>query len=326
MDVGSEFLGALDTAEEGDDDGGGMSHGLLEALSPLESPQMFSDDGDLDEISTPGIGSPEARPVPSLKLFRENEPAGKGPPNTLEQYSNSDNGNNIGSSAVLPPGTVDAFDLPGEPDAMAVLEAEMRREQALALQNIAVKPKPETPFSYVKPKDIEVTGMHNDRQAHKLLLRSAYDRYAWDGEPPMTAATIDYIGTLDYIMYSKEKLVPRTLLSLPDLEDIVNEDPRELEMVPDESCGVRPPKGWVEIDPTSSKSSQNSAGHQPPLNYTGKWVGPIKENERKMHHFLPNREYPSNHLALMVEFTFLREGLESDWSEQRVINPFIKSS
>ena len=95
-------------------------------------------------------------------------------------------------------------------------------------------------------------------------------------------------------------------------------------MVPDESCGVRPPKAGLRSTRRFKVKSKQCWAQA--LNYTGKWVGPIKENERKMHHFLPNREYPSNHLALMVEFTFLREGLESDWSEQRVINPFIKSS
>ena len=38
-------------SREGDDDGGGMNHGLLRPVT--RSPQMFSDDGDLDEISTP---------------------------------------------------------------------------------------------------------------------------------------------------------------------------------------------------------------------------------------------------------------------------------
>ena len=178
----------------------------------------------------------------------------------------------------------------------------------------------------------------NDRQAHKLLLRSAYDRYSWDGEPPMTAATSEYIGTLDYILYSKEKLVPRTLLSLPDLDDIVNDDPRELEMAPDGSCGEEPPDGWATALPATSGGRRGAEGggkgtrggassaHQSPLDYTGEWVCPIRENPRKTHHYLPNREYPSNHLALMVEFTFLREGMESDWVEKRVVNPVIKSS
>jgi len=35
----------------------------------------------------------------------------------------------------------------------------------------------------------------------RLLLRSAYDCYSWDGEPSLTTCTMDYAGTLDYIMY-----------------------------------------------------------------------------------------------------------------------------
>jgi mRNA deadenylase 3'-5' endonuclease subunit Ccr4 len=42
------------------------------------------------------------------------------------------------------------------------------------------------------------------------VLKSAYSSYSWDGEPPLTCVEQNFVGTLDYIMYSSEKLV-RTL-------------------------------------------------------------------------------------------------------------------
>ena len=53
-------------------------------------------------------------------------------------------------------------------------EQEMRREQEDALRSL---------------RGEAVKGDVNTRQEHRLRLRSAYDRYAWDGEPPLTSVT-----------------------------------------------------------------------------------------------------------------------------------------
>ena len=42
-------------------------------------------------------------------------------------------------------------------------------------------------------------------------------------------------------------------------------------------------------------------------------AGPLRENQHKSTHYLPNHDFPSNHLPLLVEFTFLKPGLGSGW-------------
>jgi hypothetical protein len=163
----------------------------------------------------------------------------------------------------------------GDDDDVAAIERQMRAEQVMALQALD-----------------RVRGERDPRQQHGLRLRSVYDRYAWDGEPPLTCAAEEFLGACDYILYSVEKLLPQTMLSVPELEDIHNDDPRELEMDVDGASSVSPPPG-----------------------FEGTWVRPLKENEAKRHHYLPNFDYPSNHVALMAEFTFKRAFLESLWSE-----------
>lgn len=171
----------------------------------------------------------------------------------------------------------------GPADDLAALEREMRMEQQMALEALGA-----------------VSGERDTRQQHRLKLRSVYDNYGWDGEPSLTCADSSFLGTCDYILYSVEKLKPQTILSTPDLDTIVNEDPRELEMSIDETSSVDPPKG-----------------------FTGNWVRPLKENDAKRHSYLPNAEFPSNHVALMTEFSFQLSFLESLWSEGSSIAPDI---
>lgn len=190
---------------------------------------------------------------------------------------------------------------------MELVEEEMRRDQAEALRALGGG---------------EVVGARDPRQEHRLKMRSAYDQYSWDGEPPITSATTEYKGTLDYIMYSVEKLTPRTILSLPNLEDILSEDPRELEMEVDISDGSRPPNAWQSRIPGSAASaaspgSPGSMGSSDspftPEEYSGVWPGSLEENPRKLNHYIPNDNFPSSHVSIMVEFEYLREGLESGW-------------
>ena len=149
-----------------------------------------------------------------------------------------------------------------------------------------------------------------------------------------------YKGTLDYILYSAGHLVPQTILSLPTYEDISNDDPRELEMDFDFSDGDRPPQGWVDDLPFDPRDVEDGAGsvHTAATGgaasvhtaasgatsatfvtaveqsgYTGAWPGPLRENQHKSTHYLPNHDFPSNHLPLLVEFTFLKPGLGSGW-------------
>jgi len=206
-------------------------------------------------------------------------------------------------------------------------EQEMRREQEDALKSL---------------RGEKVKAEANTRQEHRLRLRSAYDRYAWDGEPPLTSVTPDVKGTLDYILYSAEHLVPQTLLSLPTYEDISNDDPRELEMDFDFSDGDRPPQGWFDqlpLDPRDAEDDDAASVHTAATRatgasgvtgatdvtsstfvtaveqsgYMGAWPGPLRENQHKSTHYLPNHDFPSNHLPLLVEFTFLKPGLGSGW-------------
>mmetsp|Transcript_20784 Transcript_20784/g.42603 ORF Transcript_20784/g.42603 Transcript_20784/m.42603 type:complete len:296 (+) Transcript_20784:374-1261(+) len=155
-------------------------------------------------------------------------------------------------------------------------------------------------------------GLADARQQHRLRLSSAYGSYSWEGEPPLTCVTPSYVGTCDYLLYSAEKLVPATLLSLPELDDFVNDDPSALEMTADESLGSDPPHGW-NADFQSANASTAAANN--PLSYSGTWAGGVKENEHKTHHCLPNAEFGSTHLALFAEFRFLKQGIASDWTE-----------
>jgi hypothetical protein len=175
------------------------------------------------------------------------------------------------------------------------LEQEMRNEQKRALQRL-------------NGQDVPITGAIDERQSHRLMLRSAYDEYCWDGEPPFTTSTLEHAACVDYILYSAEKLEPCTVLSLPEIHDLTNDDTRNLEMCHDYSAATVAPEGWnATYNPSEAEDN--------PLAYSGTWVGAIKTNENKIHRYLPNTEFPSSHLALLVEFRYRNQGLAADWSE-----------
>lgn len=131
--------------------------------------------------------------------------------------------------------------------------------------------------------------------------------------------------------------MPVTLLSVPDLTDLLSEDPRQLEMELDDSLATEPPNGWANgwkdnnqnTTGASAKKSAVSSSNQPlgapepppgfggrgPMAYSGSWVGGIRPNRSNKHHFLPNADYPSSHLALLAEFRFLPAGLEAKWPD-----------
>jgi hypothetical protein len=187
----------------------------------------------------------------------------------------------------------------GEVD-MEALEHEMRMEQKRALKRLGGG----------SSSSGAISGATDERQSHRLMLRSAYDSYAWDGEPPFTTSTLEHAACVDYILYSAEKLEACTLLSLPELHDLTNDDTRDLEMCRDDSAAMMPPAGW-NANFNAREAEEN------PMAYSGTWVGAIKQNENKTHRYLPNTDYPSSHLALFVEFRYRNQGLEADWSEPK---------
>lgn len=185
---------------------------------------------------------------------------------------------------------------------IAALEREMRLEQKRALKRLGGGADGGDEYA------MSISGSTDVRQSHRLMLRSAYDGYAWDGEPPLTTSTLEHAACVDYILFSAEKLEAMTVLSLPELHDLTNDDTRDLEMCRDDSAAMMPPAGW-------NASFNAHEAEDNPLAYSGTWVGAIKQNENKTHRYLPNTEYASSHLALLVEFRYRKEGLEADWSE-----------
>lgn len=130
--------------------------------------------------------------------------------------------------------------------------------------------------------------------------------------------------------------MPVTLLSVPDLTDLLSEDPRQLEMEADDSLATEPPNGWSNgwkdnmpgakkgaVASSTNNNNQHLGAPEPPLGfggrgpmaYSGSWVGGIRPNHSNTHHFMPNADYPSSHLALLAEFRFLPAGLEAKWPD-----------
>jgi len=57
-----------------------------------------------------------------------------------------------------------------------------------------------------------------DKQSreHQLYLHSAYGNYREQGEPKFTNVNTGFVGTLDYLFFESAKLLPLTLLELPE--------------------------------------------------------------------------------------------------------------
>ena len=47
--------------------------------------------------------------------------------------------------------------------------------------------------------------------------------------------------------------------------------------------------------------------------YVGEWLPPVVDNVSKWQHWLPNQQFPSNHIAIMSVFRYLAPHLPGTW-------------
>jgi mRNA deadenylase 3'-5' endonuclease subunit Ccr4 len=151
------------------------------------------------------------------------------------------------------------------------------------------------------------TGRRETMRVHCMCLHSAYETYNAGSEPRCTLVHDTHNETVDYIFYNDETLSVRKLLSIPNIDDLRDLDPRAPDQVPDPYD--RKPEGWD--DRPRLKRANFDTGDMEEVDnpdYQGTWEPRMVSNMDKYHHFLPNSQFSSDHFALMAEFGF-REGL-----------------
>lgn len=148
---------------------------------------------------------------------------------------------------------------------------------------------------------LNVSGARSERQKHALGLRSAYMSYCSGGEPTFTALSGAVTGTVDYIFFSADCLLPVDVLSLPEMGSLMGRDTQQTEVTPVPDRGV---PGWM---PTGWKEKCDEDG------YTGEWSPYLRENPRRVKHQIPNEVFPSDHLMLMASLVFFEARCPSTW-------------
>ncbi|KAJ0400894.1 hypothetical protein P43SY_004506 [Pythium insidiosum] len=149
----------------------------------------------------------------------------------------------------------------------------------------------------------------DDALVHGEQLESAYAQYQGHlSEPEFTFASAKFIGTVDYIFYSSTQFAPFQLLALPTLE--------ELERL---GVDVRCPSAaqdseWAKHKPRDWRDTLRQAKHDE-LTYMGEWVAPQLPNAfQRAIPWLPNRVFPSDHLALLCVLAVQRDELAVGWN------------
>ncbi|GLE01814.1 hypothetical protein PINS_up010652 [Pythium insidiosum] len=140
----------------------------------------------------------------------------------------------------------------------------------------------------------------DDALVHGEQLESAYATYqGYMSEPEFTFASPRFIGTVDYIFYSSTQMTPFMLLALPTLE--------ELERM---GVDVRGPS----TSPATGKDTLRQRKNDE-LTYMGEWVVPELPNaDGRAAPWLPNRVFPSDHLALLCVLAVQRDHLAVEWN------------
>lgn len=159
----------------------------------------------------------------------------------------------------------------------------------------------DTGFPTIK-EAMNVSGARSERQKHALGLRSAYMSHSSGGEPTFTVLSDNTAGTVDYIFFSADCLLPVEVLSLPEMGSLVGRDIRQTEVVPiidrDES-GVWAPTEWQ--------------GDCEKEGYMGEWSPYLRENPQRLKHRIPNEVFPSDHLMLMANLVYFEPRCPSTW-------------
>lgn len=144
---------------------------------------------------------------------------------------------------------------------------------------------------------VDLNGARSRRQKHALGLRSAYASYSPGGEPSFTTLSDSMCGTVDYIFFSENCLLPVRVLSLPDMSRLKRRDAQHTELAP--IPGLRPPSDW-QGDSTAEA-------------YTGEWAPYLWERQNKVKQRIPNEIFPSDHLMLMAELLYFEPRCPSIW-------------
>lgn len=142
-----------------------------------------------------------------------------------------------------------------------------------------------------------VSGARSERQKHALGLRSAYMSHTSGGEPTFTTLSDTFTGTVDYIFFSADCLLPREVLSIPEMGSLEGRDMQQTELDP-------APGGWA---PSEWRGVCGQEG------YMGKWCPYLRENPLRVAHRIPNELFPSDHLMLMANLVYFEPRCSSTW-------------
>ena len=190
-------------------------------------------------------------------------------------------------------------------------------------------PKASGPCSSQREQDVllrletlKVSGARSERQKHALGLRSAYMSYCSGGEPTFTALSDGVTGTVDYIFFSADCLLPVDVLSLPEMGNLVGRDIQQTEVIPVPARGGPEswtPTGWQggcgggDGDGDGDGDGEDGDGDECGDGYTGEWSPYLRENPRRVKHRIPNEVFPSDHLMLMANLVFCEARCPSTW-------------
>ncbi|CAM9114404.1 unnamed protein product [Hapterophycus canaliculatus] len=144
---------------------------------------------------------------------------------------------------------------------------------------------------------LNVSGARSERQKHALGLRSAYMSHSSGGEPTFTTLSDTFTGTVDYIFFSADCLLPLRVLSIPEMGSLEGRDMQQTELIP--TPGDWAPSEW-----------QGICGQD---GYMGNWSSYLGENPRKVMHLIPNELFPSDHLMLMASLVYFEPRCSSTW-------------
>lgn len=152
-------------------------------------------------------------------------------------------------------------------------------------------------FSAERLISLQITGARDSRQQHALGLRSAYMTHCSGGEPAFTTISENFAGTVDYIFFSAQSLLPGEVLSIPEMGDLIRLDGRQTMMTPT-------PGFWVPGEWNDNPAEKG---------FVGQWSPYLRENPRRVWHRIPNGVFPSNHLMLMANLYFSEPYCPSSW-------------
>ncbi|CAM9367225.1 unnamed protein product [Scytosiphon promiscuus] len=144
---------------------------------------------------------------------------------------------------------------------------------------------------------LNVSGARSERQKHALGLKSAYMSYTSGGEPAYTTLSDTFTGTVDYIFFSADCLLPLEVLSIPEIGSLQGRDMQQTELVP--TPGDLAPSEW--------RRTCDQDG------YMGEWPSYLRENPLRVTRRIPNELFPSDHLMLMANLVYFEPRCASTW-------------